>query len=159
MDTTKRSDNCPGVELVDDTGKACLVARIPGSTFVAAMHLSPVMDGPPALPPPRLFAVPPLRPLPAVRRLTALLLPIERTDRTAPVPALDGAKRTPRMAAVASATRPRRSSKSLSSLSYPPDRLRLALRASAAASSSWAAHRNCSAAQQLGRYSNSPESN
>ncbi len=80
-------------------------------------HLSPVMEGPPPLAPLPPFAVPPLRPLAAVRPLAALLPPPDRTDRCAPVPALDGAKRTPRMAEVASATRPRRSSKSLSSLS------------------------------------------
>ena len=79
-------------------------------------HLSPVMEGPAPMPPlPLPFAV--LRPLAAVRPLTALLPPPERTDRCALVPALDGSKRTPRMAVVASATRPRRSSKSLSSLS------------------------------------------
>ena len=80
----------------------------------ADSHLSPVTEGPLPLAP---FAEPAPRPLAAVRALAALLPPPERTDRCAPVPALDGAKRTPRIAVVASATRPRRSSKSLSSLS------------------------------------------
>ena len=74
-------------------------------------YLSPVMVGPFLTSRP-LFPLRSLRPL---RPLAALRAPIDLTERSAPVPATEFAKRTAFIAAEASATLLRRSSKSLSS--------------------------------------------
>lgn len=77
-------------------------------------HLSPVIVGP-FLTSRSLLPLRPLRSLLPLRPEAALRPPAVFTERSAPVPAAEAAKRTAFMAAEASATLARRSSKSLSS--------------------------------------------